>query len=273
MTRDITFTPNEHSTWLRQQIAPCVVSFGCTVHDSTPPRAWAGSCFFLKINDHPVLCTAAHVIDEIQERIDAGVKLSDWYINDVFTKSPSDPVYPFDVMKQERLRLRDDELGLDYCIIYIDWLTAENMERSGVRAIMRAQVGDPEKAEQWVLTGFPASFTTLQGNNITQCHMFLSVTPITRPDNWPSDKSKHALFGKLNTAEHAVFNDVNIGGMSGGPIFGLYTDDAGTLEIRLVAVQSGWSETSRIITACPVGDFLDAVQRLIDRVDDFGSTG
>jgi hypothetical protein len=196
--------------------------------------------------------------------------LSDWYLNDVFTKSSADHVYPFDVMKQERLLLRDDELGLDYCLIYIDWLTAENMGRSGVRAITREQVGDPEKAEQWVLTGFPASFNKIQGSNVTGCHMFLSVTPTTRPDNWPPDKSTHALFGQLNKVEHEIFNTVDIGGMSGGPIFGLYTDGTGTTTIGLVAVQSGWSETSRIITACPVGAFLDAVQRLIDRVDESG---
>jgi hypothetical protein len=219
------------------------------------------------IHGHLVMCTAAHVIDEIRIVMDSGVRLSHWHINDLFTKSSEDVVYPFNVMGQDHFRLRDDQLGLDYCLIYIDWLTAENMRQSGVRAITREQTGDASEADKLVLTGFASDFTHKNGSSISQRHYVLGVTQIERPNNWLPEENQASLFGRLDTAESHDLNTVHIGGMSGGPIFGLYKQTNGNSKIRLVAVQTGWSETTRVITACPIDPFLTAMERLINEVD------
>lgn len=260
---DNTYSVNVDSARLTEAIAPCVVSFGCLVHDETPPRAWSASCFFVVINGHLVMCTAAHVIDEIQTVLDAGVVLSHWHINDVFTKSSSEVVYPFSVMEQERFYLREDTLGLDYCLIHIDWLTAENVRHSGVRAITGERIADASEVDKLLLTGFVSEFTQKNGSSISQRHYVLGATQVERPDNWAPDQNKFSLFGLLDTLEFDRLNLVNIGGMSGGPVFGLIAQADGSSKIRLVAIQSGWSKTSRVITACPIGPFLTAVERLI----------
>jgi len=219
------------------------------------------------------MCTAAHVIDEILEVIKSGVILSHWHINDVFTKPSGTIVYPFEVMERERLHLREDKLGLDYCLIYVDWLTAENIQRSGVRAITMERTADASEVEKLVLTGFASNYTQKNGSSISQRHYVLGVTQIERPENWNPDQSQTSLFGRLDTVDSEELNAVDIGGMSGGPIFGLIKQEDGSSIIRLVAVQSGWSKESRIITACPIGPFLAAVERLINEAGEESPDG
>jgi hypothetical protein len=191
MTVNSTYSENDDSTRLTAAIAPCVASFGCLVHDQNPPHAWSASCFFMIINGHLVMCTAAHVIDEIRLVMDSGVRLSHWHINDLFTNSSANNlVYPFNVMGQEHLHLRDDQLGLDYCLIYIDWLTAENLKQSGVSAITRERTGDASEADKLVLTGFASDFTRKNGSSISLRHYVLGVTQIERPENWLPRKIK-----------------------------------------------------------------------------------
>lgn len=268
MTEDRIYAENANSSWVSVAIRPCVASFGCMVHDQAPPRAWSASCFFLIINGQTVMCTAAHVLHEIRKVMDAGVVLTDWHINDVFTKTSSETLYPYNVMDQQHFLLRDDTLGLDYCLIHIDWLTTTNLQRSGVKGITRARIGDATAADKWVLSGFPSVFTQATGEGIAQVHCVFGVTPIERPDSWEADRSQMSLFGKLDQVADPILNSVDIGGMSGGPIFGLFKKDDGSLTIKLVAVQSAWSEASRIITACPVEPFLNAVERLLQDVNE-----
>jgi hypothetical protein len=214
------------------------------------------------------MCTAAHVLHDIRKVMDSGVVLTDWHINDGFSKTSSDILYPYNIMDQQHFLLRDDVLGFDYCLIHVDWLTTTNLQKSGVKGITRARIGDAAEAYKWVLTGFPSIFTHAKDEGIAQCHCVLGVTPIQRPDDWESDRSQMALFGKLDLSMDPILNNVNIGGMSGGPIFGLFKKEDGSPTIKLVAVQSAWSETSRVITACPIEPFLNAVERLVEQVDD-----
>ncbi|ASU38158.1 hypothetical protein hmeg3_07485 [Herbaspirillum sp. meg3] len=262
MSNDRRAAANMDSATVLDAVAPFVASFGFKIHDRDSPRMAFCSCFFLIINDHWVLCTAAHVMDDIIELQQKGIRLTDWHINDVFTKAAKDYVYPFDVSKRERFYIRDDALGLDYCLVYVESIAAISMNSRGLRAMGRAMIGDAEQAEKWVVTGFPSEFASFSGDSIHQRHYTIGVTPVSRPSNWDPDKNHHSLFGRLDTPNDE-FAQIDIKGMSGGPVFGLFRQDNGTFNVRLVAVQSGWSKQSRTITACPIEAFLDAVDRLI----------
>jgi hypothetical protein len=263
MSFDSKKAANKESATLKEAVTPFVASFGFKAHDQSPPRMCSCSCFFLIINGHWVMCTAAHVMDEILQLRDNGTKLTDWHINDVFTKTEKDIVYPFDVTTREWLYVRDDALGLDYCLVYVESLAAASMTSSGVRAISREGIGDATEAEKWVITGFPAHFTKQEGHSIGQRHYVIGATPIDRPANWEAEKNAASLFGQLDAPLGEEFEAIDIGGMSGGPIFGLFRQDGEKFTVKLVAVQSGWSDRSRIITACPVEPFLNAIDRLI----------
>lgn len=252
---------NQESAEINTILAPYIVSFGFLAHDQIPPRPCTGSCFFLIINGHWVMCTAAHVIDDINHLISSGITVSDWHIHDGFTQKDRQFAYPFDIMKRDQFRVRDDELGFDYCLILVESLAAESMASSGVRAIGKVSIGLAEEADRWVLTGFPASFTNKMGKSINQRHYVLGVTKIDRPHDWDLSTNKLSLFGKLDTPLGE--DSIDIGGMSGGPIFGLFGLGSGKPQIRLVAIQSGWSARTRIITICPISPFLDAIDNLI----------
>jgi len=253
---------NQESATIKDAVACYVASFGFKIHDQNPPRMGSSSCFFLVINGHWVLCTAAHVMDDIDTLQKRGVRLTDWHVNDVFTKTERDYVYPFDLTTRERFYIRDDALGLDYCLIYVESIAAASMGSSGLAAMGRNMIGDSTEAYKWVVTGFPSQFTSHAGHHFHQRHYTIGVTPMDRPADWEPEKNMHSLFGQLDAPDED-FEAIDIGGMSGGPIFGLFRQPNGTSYVKLVAVQSGWSERSRIITACPIAPFLDAVDRLI----------
>lgn len=254
---------NKESQDLKNAIAPFVASFGFKAHDQNPPRPCSCSCFFVIINGHWAMCTAAHVMDDIRKLQDDGVELTHWHINDLFMKEKREIVYPFNVTTRDRFHVRNDELGLDYLLVYVDFLTAQNLTATGVRAIGRELVGDASEADKWIITGFPSSFTKQEGSSIGLRHYIIGADPIDRPENWESRKNEMSLFGKLDVGPNEDFEAVNIGGMSGGPIFGLFKHGDGTVKVKLVGVQSGWSERSRIITACPIEPFLDAIDTLL----------
>ena len=137
------------------------------------------------------------------------------------------------------------------------------MSQSGVRAINREMIGDANTAEKWVLTGFPSQFLQKDGTRIKQKHFFVEATPTDRPTNLEKDKNVHSLFGKLALSSVPSNEVIDLDGMSGGPIFGLYKNEHGKFGVKLVAMQSGWFPKSHIITACPISPFLEAVDQLI----------
>ncbi len=263
MSSDKSVAVNKESADLITVLAPYVASFGFLAHDQTPPRLCCCSCFFLIINDHWVMCTAGHVMDQIRSLKSNGIKLTGWHVNDVFTKSEREFALPFDITAGEQLTIRDDELGLDYCLVYVDEFFVRGMASGGLRAIDRGGIGDPSKADRWIVTGFPSQFTKSVDKGVRQRHYVIGVTPIDRPDDWEPGKNRESLFGQLEAPAGEGFEGIDIGGMSGGPIFGLFKQGDGKLSVKLVAVQSGWSDRTRRITACPVEPFLEAIDRLI----------
>ena len=267
MTTNANYAENLDSVVFTAAIAPLVAGFGFLAHDTSPPRACSASCFFVIVHGSWVMCTAAHVIDEVQTLLNNRVKLTDWHINDGFTQNESHTMYPFNVMERERFHLLDKPLGLDYCLIAVESLAVDSIAHCGVRAIARHQTGNPLDADKLVVTGFVSDFTQKNGSSITQRHYILGADRVERPDTWHPDENKASVFGRLDSAADPSLNTVNIGGMSGGPVFGLYKQDDGSSKIKLVAVQTGWKESTRIIMACPIDPFLTAVERLIDEGD------
>ena len=58
----------------------------------------------------------------------------------------------------------------------------------------------------------------------------------------------------------------SIKGMSGGPIFGLVSGEDGDVNCKVVALQSGWYEKSRIILGCPLPVFGQVIGRYTDEL-------
>jgi hypothetical protein len=70
----------------------------------------------------------------------------------------------------------------------------------------------------------------------------------------------------LNTALPSIV------GMSGGPIFGFKKGEDGLLRYWIVAVQSRWRESARIIFGCPVRTFATLVEQELQRHEDASPT-
>ena len=61
---------------------------------------------------------------------------------------------------------------------------------------------------------------------------------------------------------------LDIGGMSGCPIFGFTIDEAGNGRYFFVAIQSGWLPDSKVIFACPMPFLGSILQRAVDGIED-----
>jgi hypothetical protein len=245
---------------LQNLLAPYVASFGMGIQDAAGSRFFTASCFLLEVNGHWVMCTAAHIVDDIMKLKEDGATLTNWHFNDVFTRSRDKVPYPFDITVRPSVRLRDDKLGLDYYLVYVEDLAAHSMAASGVRAFARSMIGDAFAAERLVVTGFPASYTKKLNSSVQQRHYIIGVTPILRPANWQHETSELAVFGKLDEQPEGI-DQLDIGGMSGGPVLGLFKTPNEKYDVKLVAIQSGWSSATRIIVTCPLDPFLAMIER------------
>ena len=56
----------------------------------------------------------------------------------------------------------------------------------------------------------------------------------------------------------------DIDGMSGGPIFAIKWIDSQNIRYWVVAVQSSWLRSERILAACPILPLVNAIEQSID---------
>lgn len=241
---------------------PYLISFGFVEHYNGESYIQSYSGFLLDLDETWYLCTAAHNIDHIEAILKRGGHCTNWSINDASEDATQDKRfgYPFRVMDRPRFALRDDELGFDYCIIEVEDLAVAAMRQVGTKAFSTHNIGLAMEADRWFITGVPAETVKRDGKRIHQFHFSLRVKPLPqRPDDWEEGKSLASVFGQLEDSPSEVTPVQNIAGMSGGAVLGMYVQQTGHVGVKLVGIQSGWSERRRIVAVCPIAPFIDAL--------------
>lgn len=231
------------------------------------------SGFVISILDQWFFMTAGHVLDTIQESDRHGVRRYGWQINDsgAYGGKHHDAIpFAFDAALYHSLR--DDDLGIDYGLIYLRPMYRDLLKSNGIVAVTEREWGSMEAGayDVYSLIGVPAETVELayHGNDegLVISDSYVQLTPEPHP---PSVliREHPRLYFRLPPKEEAPVESIE--GMSGGPVFGWQLTD-GPARYWLVGLQSGWERSSRVTAVCPIRIFGRWLTDVLRRAEDDG---
>jgi len=158
--------------------------------------------------------------------------------------------------------------GVDVGVAHLDSYYVELIRANEDRVFLTPQVWQgPEesKPDGYALVGFPAEHVSLrsmvpQGQGFTvNVDCALACVPVRQIERKVADRStnfwrdEHAFYGELVDMGDKQMPLGSVVGMSGGPIFSV-SSEATDLRYHLVAIQSAWLPSPRLIRAARIAD-------------------
>jgi len=228
-------------------------------------KKYFASCFVVEIEQHWLLVTAGHVISEIQEATVRGAIFSDFNLHDKLAGNtfPFSVPIPFDV--KDWAVLDGDPQGADYAAAPLSNLIAQNLLVGGVRPIEESVFGTApfDQYPHWLLSGTRNESFEVVGGRDTLKLTLIPLAPSAAPEGMTDSGEGSKVFAKmLSRPDLDAVQVTDVGGMSGGPIFGL-RENNGETRYWLLGLQSSWYPDSRIVCFCPVQRFFAAIKEAI----------
>jgi hypothetical protein len=252
-----------------------------------PPSAqgFVQSGFLVHMGGAYFLATAGHIIEHLEKRlaehrrvIDRSLLIDQWHIDrDRFAPIP----FTLDSLLSTSsiVKVFDDDAGLDYALIPIRPILATNLLNAGVQPVPDdAWKNVPNDTTIQLLFGFLAEdnlATVVQTQTGPQLNLSMTMSVFNLEavpmDEVPdcSQKPFRRFHARLHFARDMRGNSIkpikSAVGTSGGPVFGFRREKDGTWLYWILGIQSGCSEPSNIISACPVEVFFAAVARALEQ--------
>jgi uncharacterized protein (DUF433 family) len=247
-------------------------------HDAGEEKFFAYSGFILSVRDVWCLVTAGHAIQELEKHLCANsIRLTACCLADYFGSNPRVRMpQPFDYAGCGKIFIDDEKEGLDFALLTIRPFYRMGLEANGIRAISEANwvAQDVSACEWFALLGLPTCLVDKPSQVLPdgdRCAGVINPALVTveavtlPPDEMPV--SRHPWFvGRVGAAAGLP----DIAGMSGGPVFGFSKRPDALWQYWIVAVQSRWRPSSRVIFACPVRTFARLVEEELQRLDEVG---
>lgn len=230
------------------------------------PLTASYSAFVFAAGERWFLLTAGHNIANWKEAVDKGAIIRGCDLNDAFAGGPHDRTLPIDTRSDDWLTIYDpkDPSGLDLaCAPLADFhrlaLAANGIVPLELGVDFRRLSRTP--CAHLYVTGVPVETTSIKANRL---HQNLCVIPaFGLHDQSVSPALRHELkrhYGSIHLPGWTSSGLANIDGMSGGPVFGIWQDQATqTFDYAAIGIQSGWDASAKQIAATP----LDAISRAI----------
>jgi hypothetical protein len=240
---------------------------------TSEPEYHGASAFILFVGDLPCLVTAGHVLTDRTEGQEKGIDAKQMSIIDGWATNSPERI-PFDFFDAPALCDYNQETGIDAAVIALPdntWQLLSKTTTPFTRENWIHQEG--MKFDAYAMVGFPLEFAEQvreksQGMNSVTTYRppaLISLTEIERPEKI-AETTYPRFFGRLAEISREQISQLT--GMSGGPIFGFNKNNEGRLQYWPMAIQSGFLENSRIITA----GRLATVGKLIDEwLDEFAA--
>lgn len=230
------------------------------------PKRYNFSAFVVNVEGVTLAITAGHVFADLKRAVAAGAKLSDWAIDDSMVKDHGHPAYPISV-DLERDVMFFDEDGLDYGAYVLDPMALIALDKSGIVPIEeeRWNAEDLPDFPFWTLVGLPTQFAQLRHDGpSTKSHVTVHVIGLEDPPADLAGKKYQRLYARLEFGSVAEWErHFDVGGMSGGPIFGTRAaPKGGSYDYRLIGIQSAWDERENV-AMCAAQPFLRALADLV----------
>lgn len=227
------------------------------------------SAFVVEIRNRWFAISAGHIFRELQAAVLGGAILSDWQIDDsIVSKNPQAANrFPMDI-DRDVLWLNNEDDGYDYACIELSYLIQEALRKEGISPIPPSlwTANDLEEFSMWLLVGTPNTFSRLTaGEPIEKCHATILLERCSELPSGLLDTTYKRLHAKIHF-ESVVDGEggFDIGGMSGGPIFGLRPNSYELpCDYRIIGIQSAWNKNGSV-AICAAYPFILAISRLID---------
>jgi hypothetical protein len=226
------------------------------------------SGFIISFNGLWCLATAGHILEDLEQHLIEGTirvvryALLDDFGPDVISHDP----IPFDYGRAPKYYINNEEAGLDFALIGLGSYYQGLLQANGIVAVSHENWRKQNEVDfgKHMVIGLPqkaieASSWKSQG----KVHFEAFVRPMTidieKLNELPEGirETRYPRFiGKIN-------GDLPIDsiiGMSGGPILG-FSKEAD--KYWIVAIQSSWLSTSKIVFGCPIIIIADFVERMV----------
>jgi hypothetical protein len=220
------------------------------------------SGFVMVIGGRWCFTTAGHILQDeraLGDSIRRGlIRVNSWRLFDFFGPDPVvREATPFHFDLDTVAYLRSDEDSLDFALLPLEEFFASSLRGNNIIPITRENWAGSDRMEfeGYAMVGVPAPPPGAPGMRAT-------LVPIRRITELPENIVQPArdwFMGQVNVP-------FDIGGMSGGPIFGYYRNTEGQLAYRTMAIQSGWFSGHQIILGCPNSRFMTIVDAEIERI-------
>jgi hypothetical protein len=226
------------------------------------------SAFIVEISGEWYAITAGHIFDELKKAQSMGAKLSNWQIDDSILSSTPMPAYPIPVdLESDVLWLHDAVPGIDYAAMKINHLARSALQNQGICAIPPEIWAAEDVAEysQWLLVGTPKCFAELAADApIVKYHVTVALERLRDGEHTMEEKEYKRLHAKIDFSSiMEKGTPFDIGGMSGGPIFGIKPETTETpYEYRIIGVQSSRYGADNV-AICAAPPFIEALSRII----------
>lgn len=226
------------------------------------PKRYNFSAFVAEVEGVALAITAGHVFSYLRKAVQAGAVLSDWAVDDSMVDDHGHPAYPVS-LDLERDVIYFDEDGLDYGAYLLDPMALRALEKSGIAPVRENEwdADDLNEFPFWTLVGVPLEFSELphSGRGVKN-HVSVHIVPLEERPIGLTDTKHPRLYARVDFESVAERGDrFDIGGMSGGPIFGTQEPPVGRdYDYRLIGIQSGWDNQENV-SMCPAQPFLRAL--------------
>lgn len=230
------------------------------------PRVFNCSAFIVELKGVWVAITAGHVFGDLRKAVATGLVLFNWHIDDSMLDEHQHP--PFQISLDLEKDVMDFDVdGMDYGAYVVDPMAQRALAKRGICPIEEAywDANDFELFPFWTLVGSPLQLATLQydGPSIKN-HVTVHLIPLfDRPVGLRETKYQR-LYAKVDfDSVEGIDGSFDIGGMSGGPIFGTASYPQGDeYDYRLIGIQSAWDKQGNV-AICAAQPFLRALAGLV----------
>ena len=257
----------------RQFVIGLLISYSS--NDVSTYRFYTG--FLLENKEHLFWMTAGHIIDQIDQILQAGNKISSMRWFDGYPKEGAEtiPINFHSLRKKSWI-----SLGIDAGVIDISLLEKENILKNNLVNPMNKQIWDQveqAKPEGYFVVGFPRIFNNYNERPAQKNKVLKSIRadyacipldklafPVNDPNTEFFDKPD-AFYGQLIDQQLDPVDFVHsIQYMSGSPIFSIERTQEVNILYRLVGIQKKWLPESRRICAEPIGRIIQELNSWLE---------
>ncbi|HVX13080.1 MAG TPA: hypothetical protein VHC22_17990 [Pirellulales bacterium] len=252
--------------WMCKYLVPMVARFESFNLDGSPldKTLLIFSGFILRVHNLFFWATAGHCINDFEDLLRhphvriQGISLADCFGEDaVFRES-----IPFPYAIGDAFRIHDEGEYLDFALVRLSGNLCEQLAVNGVTCVSRGNWSKPDDRRFFhhIVLGFPESSVDDQRRRGFMQPVGVAIDALD-PDELPDEDCGKWFVGKVRSDDIET-----IKGMSGGPIFGFWKDDANRTHFSIFALQSWWDKKTRIIRGCTLNMFAEVLHRHMEEL-------